>query len=308
MIAVIGATGFIGSAVTAALVRSGEPVRALVRSQERAHARLGSLADRVQHVVGDMGDPAALDRLLGGARAVYVLVQTVASPQPRGTGTFVEAEREATRRIVDAAVRHGTRRLVTVGLIGASTEAHNPWVRARADLETLLLGSGLEVTVLRPGLVVGLGSAGFDALLTAARSPRPRIRGRGHQRWSFIALHDLVRYLVEALESPATYGQVLDVGSSQAPTYRELLRRTASVIGEPERRIRVTPLWALRALAPIVSLQQGLPRGGLRAAAEHLGDDLVGDPRPIRAMLPFTLATWEESVVTALAARVDTTL
>lgn len=300
MIAVIGATGFIGSALTTALTAGDEPVRALVRSEDRARARLAAAADHVELVVGDMHDPDALDQLLVGARAVYVLVQTVTAPQAPRTGDFVEAERTALAQVVDAARRSGTSRLLTVGLIGAGLDARNDWVRARAELETTLLSSGLEVTVLRPGLVVGIGGTGFDDLVEAARSPRPRIRGRGYQRWSSIALDDLVRYLVGALDEPQTFGQVLDVGSSRAPTYRELLRRTAEHLGRPEPHPRTTPLWLLRALAPVAARRQGLPRGGLRAAAAHLGDDLVGDPWPIRAMVPFPLATWEESVEAAL--------
>lgn len=302
MIAVIGSTGFIGSAVTTALVSRDERVRVLVRSEDRARARLGPVADQVEVVVGDMHDPDALDRLLAGARAVYVLVQTITARQPAGTGDFALAEREAVARVVDAARRNGTSRLLTVGLIGARPDAANAWVRSRAALEAALLTSGLDVTVLRPGLVVGVGSVGFDTLLTAARSPRPRIRGGGHQHWSSIALDDLVRYLVDALDEPGTHGQVLDVGSSRPPTYRELLRRTTALLGLPASRSRTTPLWVLRALAPVVAWRQGLPRGGVRAAAAHLGDDLVGDVWPVRAILPFPLMTWDEAVEAALRA------
>ncbi len=302
MIAVIGATGFVGSAVTTALAAAGEPVRVLVRDPQRARARLGTVLDHVEVVVGDMHDPAALDRLLHGARAVYVLVQTVTAPQQPGTGDFAAAERAATARILAAMSRQGVRRLLTVGLIGARPDAPNAWVRARAELETLLLGSGRDVTVLRAGLVVGRGSVGFDGLLDAADRRVARIRGRGHQRWSFVALDDLVRYLVAALDEPRTVGHAFDVGSVEAPTYRELLRRTAELLGRPEPRVAVTPLWLLRAAAPLVERRQRLPRGGLRAAAAHLGDDLVGDPVPIRAVLPLGLTSWDDAVRAAVPA------
>lgn len=307
MIAVLGATGFIGRPVTRALAATGEPVRALVRNEGRARALLADRTDspggRVDLVVGDMHDPAALAALMAGARAVYVLVQTVTSPQSVGTGDFAAAERTALTRIVAAADAAGVTRLLTVGLIGATTDAPNAWARARAKNEAFLLNSGLNVTVLRAGLVAGVGSVGFDSLLTAAAKSRPTIRGVGRQRWSFIAEDDLVRYLVTALDQPATYDRAFDVGSTRAPTYRELLSRTAFLLGRPAPRVIPIPLALLKALAPLIERRKHLSPGGLGAALGHLADDLIGDPTAIRAALPGPLLGWDATVRRATCRR-----
>ena len=308
MIAVIGATGFIGSALTRRLLREEptaargpEPVRALVRDEARARAGLGQRADdRLQLVVGDMHDDDALDALLDGARAVYVVVQTVSARQPRNTGDFAAAEQRATDRIVAAAKRAGTPRLLTVGLIGAGPDAANPWVRSRAAVERQLLDSGLDVTVLRPGLVAGPGGAGFDGLLRAARRWTATIRGDGRQRWSWIALDDLVGYLVEALDEPSTYGRVLDVGTVDAPTYRELVAATAAALGRPTPHLVALPLGVLHLVAPLLERAGGHPRGGLRAAVDHLAGDLTGAPAPIRELLPRDLLDWGTCVRAAV--------
>lgn len=308
MIAVIGATGFVGAALTRRLLAAGpaeggrpEPVRVLVRDEARARARLGGAgAERLDVVVGDMHDEAALDALLAGARAVYVLVQTVTARQPDGAGDFADAERRATELLVAAARRAGTRRLLTVGLIGARAQATNPWVRSRVAVERQLLGSGLDVTVLRPGLVAGKGGAGFDDLLTAARRTVAAIRGAGRQHWSWIALDDLVGYLVDALDEPETYGRVLDVGTVDAPTYRELVAATAAALGRPTPHVIGLPLGVLHLVAPLLERVGGHPRGGLRAALDHLADDLVGDPVPIRGLLPRDLLDWDACVHAAI--------
>lgn len=300
MIAVVGATGFIGAPATRALAATGESVRALVRNEGRARALFADRADsrgsRVDLVVGDMHDPAALARLMADARAVYVLVQTVTSPQTAGTGDFAEAERGALRQIVAAAHAAGVTRLLTVGLIGAAADAPNAWVRARADNDAFLLESGLFVTVLRAGLVAGVGSAGFDALLTAAGKKYATIRGTGRQRWSYIAVDDLVGYLVAALDRPTTYHRAFDVGSTEAPTYRELLSRTAALLDCPAPRIIPILLTLLKVLAPMIERRRHLPPGGIRAALGHLGDDLVGEVTSIRAALPGPLLDWDAAV------------
>ena len=300
MIAVIGGTGFVGAALTTRLIAGPEPVRALVRDEGRARARLGGVADHVELVVGDMHDDAALDALLAGARAVYLLAQTVTTRQPSGSGDFAAAERDGVVRLIAAAHRAGVGRVLTVGLIGARADAPNSWVRSRAEIEQLLLGSGLQATVLRPGLVAGAGSVGFDGVLSAAGRRSALIRGHGRQHWSYIALSDLVDYLVDALDAPGTFGQVLDVGSTEAPTYRELILRTALLLGHRPPVIHGIPLALLRIPAPLLERRGRMARGGLRAAINHLGDDLIGDPVPIAALLPRTLLSWDDAVRAAL--------
>ena len=308
MIAVVGATGFIGSALTRRLLGeqgTAEPVRVLVRDQTRAAARLEEAGARVpEMVVGDMHDDAALDALLTGARAVYVLAQTVTARQPAGSGDFADAERRATQRLVAAAHRAGVRRLLTVGLIGAGPDAANPWVRSRVAVERQLLSSGLDVTVLRPGLVAGTGGAGFDGLLAAARRRTAVIRGSGRQHWSWIAVEDLVGLLVDALDEPRTYGRVLDVGTVDAPTYRELVAATAVALGRPAPHVVGLPTGALRLVAPLLERVGGHPRGGLRAALDHLADDLTGDPSPVRELLARELTSWDACVRAADVQRV----
>jgi uncharacterized protein YbjT (DUF2867 family) len=192
-------------------------------------------------------------------------------------------------------------RLLTVGLIGARLDASNAWVRARARQEATLLAAGLDVTVLRPGLVVGVGSAGFDGVREAAGRRIAPIRGAGTQRWSYIALGSLVDHLVLALDDPRTFGRAIDVGSDESPMYRELVARTAAVLGRPTPPLVPIPLKALRLVAPLVERVGGLPRGGLRAAVDHLGDDLVGDLGSARRIFGPEPLAWEESVRVARA-------
>jgi uncharacterized protein YbjT (DUF2867 family) len=258
----------------------------------------------VEFVVGDMHDEHDLAALLDGVRVVYVLVQTVTSRQPAGAGDSAEAERHAVAGIVAAAHTAGVPRLLTVGLIGARSDARNPWVRSRARIEADLLASGLAVTVLRAGLVVGVGGTGFDRLVSAASGRVAVILGSGTQRWSYIALPDLVAYLIDAADEPAIAGRVLDVGSIETPTYRELLARTSRVLGKDAPRVLALPLQSVTSIAPALERLGRLPRGGLRSAIDHLGDDLTGDTSTVRALLPRDLLGWEDAVRVTRAPRI----
>jgi hypothetical protein len=133
-------------------------------------------------------------------------------------GTRVDAA--ANIEVVESSRRQGVGRLLTVGLIGATSDLRNAWVRARAHNHQYLLSSGLDVTILRAGQIAGIGSVAFDAVLAAAGKGVTTIRGTGRQRWSCIAQEDLVGYLVAALDEPLAYGRPFDVGSTET-------RRTA---------------------------------------------------------------------------------
>jgi len=61
------------------------------------------------------------------------------------------------------------------------------------------------------------------------------------------------------------------------------------------------PLWVFRLVAPALERAGGLARGGLRAAVDHLGDDLTGDPAPSRALLGRDPLIWADCVRAALA-------
>lgn len=115
---VTGATGFVGAAVGRALLGEGWQVRALVRiGSDRRNIR--SLA--VEPVVGDLTDPASLERALEGCEAVFHVAADYRlwAPDPR---QLYRTNLEGTGNLLDAARRAAVRRIIytssvaTVGL------------------------------------------------------------------------------------------------------------------------------------------------------------------------------------------------
>ena len=51
---VTGAAGYVGNNTVRRLVELGKPVRAMVRSAEKAQARLGDLGSKIELVQGDV--------------------------------------------------------------------------------------------------------------------------------------------------------------------------------------------------------------------------------------------------------------
>ena len=97
LIALTGATGFVGGAVLRALLSEGFCVRALSRREGRLAAH-----EHLDVVRGDLGSDEALERLLAGTSAVVHIAGLV---KARDRSAFEEVNAEGTRRLVEAAAK-----------------------------------------------------------------------------------------------------------------------------------------------------------------------------------------------------------
>lgn len=298
-ILVIGASGFVGRHVAQGLLADGYAVRCLARNP----AKVQALATAGCEVVpGDISDLASLQRALEAVEAVYISIHTL-TPQPANTAArgFMDIELNGLQNILTACRTHGVRRLIYVTFLGAAPDAASAWVRGRWQAEQLLLSSGLDVTVIRPGQIVGVGGQGFDMLLANARRAVAFLIGSGRQRFRCIAVTDLVYYLVGVLFEPRAYGQCYDVGNDDILTSDQLVDVAAEVLRRPPPRKLHIPQGLLRAVAPLIERLTKAPEGAIKGMADSLGGDLVGDPTSIRQLLPRPLLTYRQAVEQALA-------
>lgn len=133
---VTGATGRVGRLVVHQLLDAGIPVRALTRHPEAA----ATLPAKVEVFTGDLTVPESLDPALSGAGAV-LLVWTV---PPRTAEAVVERLAAHVRRVVFLSSPHRTPH--------PFFQQPNPMAVLHAGIERLIAATGLESTILRPGM------------------------------------------------------------------------------------------------------------------------------------------------------------
>ena len=295
---VIGASGFVGRHVAKALLADGHAVRCLARNPSRVQDFDSAGCEIVQ---GDISDLASMQLALESMQAAYIAIHTL-SPQnanPVGQG-FMEVEMNGLQNIVTACRQNGVRRLIYVTFLGAAPDAPSAWVRGRWKAEQFLLNSGLDLTVIRPGQIVGVGGQGFNMMVGQAKRRVSIIIGTGQQRFRNIAVDDLVYYLVGVLNDPRAYGQCYDVGCDDILTNNQMIDIAAEVLGRSHPGKFKLPRTLLGAFAPLIERMSKFPKGSIKGMLDSLKTDAIGDPMPIRTILPRSPLSYRQAVERAL--------
>ncbi len=235
LVALTGATGFIGKRLSAYLLTQGWKLRALVRSQQKA----AQLPEPVATVAGSLQSPHTLDALLQDADAVVHLAGVV---RGNSAAEFMAANDLGTAAVVEAATRvaPGARFLQISSL--AAREPQLSWYAAskRAG-EDRAKASALDWVVLRPPAIYGPGDEEMRAIFDWMARGIALVPGQVEARTSLLHVDDLVRAIEACLLSPAAAGQVFELGDGKSGGYdwQEMATIAGAVYG---RRVRLWPI------------------------------------------------------------------
>ncbi len=295
---IVGATGYVGTLLTKALVAQGRTVRALSRRPPLAES-----GGPIETVRGDVLNDEGLDAALEGCDVVYYLVHSMEA----GASSFEARDRLAASHFVAACRRAGVERAVYLGGIKPSgrLSAH---MRSRLEVEEILMESLSGATGLRASIIIGAGSPSFRLMVRLVERipvlPLPPWRQRRTQP---IAERDVVECLVRAPLVDGTAGRSIDLVGPETLTYAEILGGIAGELGI-ERPELGLPIFTAPAFAAVASRIAGADTDLVRALMGSLDSDVL--PRSDRAArdmhdlfgvkpLPFVravrraLADWE---------------
>ena len=297
-ILVLGASGFVGSSLVKQLTTDGYMVRCLARTPEK----LKNFADRGCEIIkGDIVDALSVEQALESMDAVYISIHTLA-PQQAGTASmgFMDIELKGLENIVKGCKLQNVQRLIYVTAIGVSADKTDPWTSGRWKTQQFLLNSGLDVTIIQPGMIVGIGGQGFNMVLANAKKRMAFVVGTGQNKFRCIAIDDLSYYLVGVLNEPLTYGQVYEVGSDDVLSMDQLIDAAADVTGHNHPSKIHIPLGLLRLAAPLIQRIAKAPKGAIKGVFDGIGADMIGDPTAIRNLFPRPLLPYKQAVEAAL--------
>ncbi len=273
---VTGGAGYFGSLLVDRLHRMGEQVRVLDISEDH------DLPDDVEVVHADIRDQSAVKKACQGISRVHHNVALV--PLAKDRSAFWAVNRDGTRHLLQAAIDAGVEKvLYTSSSAVYGVPESNPvdeaqvpvpredYGRAKLAAEALcweFAGHGLDVTVIRPRTIMGLGRLGIIQILFEwiRQGRNIPVFNNGGNVYQFVHADDLADACIKAAASP---GQaVYNVGAESYGTMRETLQgvvdhaetgsKIVSVPMSPAVALmKVTSALGLSPLGPYHSLMYG---------------------------------------------------
>ncbi|SFU09846.1 Nucleoside-diphosphate-sugar epimerase [Geodermatophilus amargosae] len=230
-----GATGHLGSRISARLAERGLPFRALLRAERG----LPGPPQHAETVTGDLTDPVSLDRAVRGVQTVITTVNAVGRWRPGATDmSIARIDRDGNAALIRAAEAAGVERFVFVSALpGADSVAGLvPLFDAKRATEQLLHHSTLRAIIVRP-------AAFQETWLGPAAGIRPDKRravilGRGRNPVPYVAQDDVAEACIRLATMQDPPGAV-DFGGPEALTRHEVVDIFEKITGDRFRRIVV---------------------------------------------------------------------
>lgn len=233
ILAVTGATGFVGSHLLDQALAGGHAVRALARSAQPAR-------DGVTWIAGSLEDQSALAELVAGSDAV---IHIAGSVNASGRSGFSAANIEGTRAMLAVS---GTRRFIHVSSLAAREPQLSAYGWSKAESERLVQASATDWTIVRPTGVYGPRDTELREMFRMAKRGVMLLPPRG--RVSLIAVEDLARLLLILAVEGGPHAVLEADDGSPGYTHAELAHAIGLAMGRSVRAVHL-PRAALRLAA-----------------------------------------------------------
>jgi uncharacterized protein YbjT (DUF2867 family) len=278
-IAVTGGNGFIGKHLAHSLTLEGHEV-VLVGRRKNARSEAGG-NKALAFVSSDLSDPEVLRHAFSDCEAV---AHCAGINREIGDQTFRKVHVEGTQNVVEAAKQARVKRIALMSFLRARPNCGSPYHESKWAAEELVRNSGLNYTIVKAGMVYGLGDHMLDHLSHALHTfPLFAMVGFKEKGIRPLAVEDLVEILQAALVYGRLSRQTVAVTGAEELQLSEAVRRVARVSGNKVRMVRA-PVWMHYLLAGFWELTMKVPlvaRAQVRILAEGvLEPSLPCDPLP----------------------------
>jgi nucleoside-diphosphate-sugar epimerase len=227
-ILLVGATGFLGSAVAARLAQR-QPIALIRSSSDRS-----VLPEGMEVRCGDLGADLPLE---GISSLVYCASM--------GFGHIP--------RVVQQLEERGVKRAVFMSTTAMFTTLPTASRAVRLEAESVVQGSSLDWTILRPTMIYGTARDRNVSRLLRFFRRCPVFPLCGNGLWQPIYVEDLADGVVAALDSPRAAKRVYNLAGARPLLFADLLRVAGRAVGRHVTLVRV-PLEAAVVAAKVTRI------------------------------------------------------
>lgn len=318
VVLITGATGFTGTHLVRRLVESGAKVRAIARPASDRDALKGL---PVEWLIGDVFDPALVDKAMRGVQYVFHIATLYRTPSAdENQHRLVHVE--STKLLAAAALKQPDfRRFVHVSTVGVHGHIENPpadentpfapgdeYQRTKAEAERWLVDFAahhkFDYTIIRPCAIYGPGDKRLLKLFRMARRRWCPVIGRKPCLYHLIHVEDLVAIMIRAAVHPAASGQAFIAGDPAPVSLDELLRMMAEAQGRTTRIIHLpfAPFWYAAMACEAICKPLGINPPLYRRRVKFFINDRSFNTGKLRTLLDYTATQSPSSGVNQTAA------
>ncbi|MBM3426509.1 MAG: epimerase [Bacteroidetes bacterium] len=240
---------------------------------------------------------------LRGVDVAIYLVHSMSASTRLNQGSFEDTDLILADNFSRAAEIAGIKQIIYLGgLIPDEPEAQlSRHLKSRLEVEQTLGSRTANLTAIRASIIVGPGGSSFDMIKNLVQKlPVLMCPKWTNSLTQPIALRDTLEILTCCIGNPRVYNQVIEIGSPEVMSYRDMLSRTAKVMGK-KRLIFSVPIFSLGFSKFWVGLFGKTPPQLVSPLVESLKHTLVVNPAHEFKEKELTYLSYEDSVKVALS-------
>jgi uncharacterized protein YbjT (DUF2867 family) len=285
-VAITGGTGFVGRHLARELTARGHEVVLIARGRDRRDRRdRGALEmPNTRFFAADLSSAEELTRAFGACGAV---AHCAGINREIGAQTYERVHVEGTRNVIEAVRRAGVGKIALISFLRARPNCGSGYHESKWAAEELVRDSGIDYTVLKPGVIYGHGDHMLDHLSHALHTlPIFALVGMREKRVRPVSVEDVARVLAASLAEGRLSRATAYVLGPEELTLGEAVRRVGRVIGRRPIYFRA-PIAFHRAMAVVLERVMKIPLVS-KAQVRILSEGIV-EPAPPCGALPEDL-------------------
>ena len=236
-----GATGYIGKRLLPVLLKLGHEVVCCVRDKNRFPTE-GVYSDpKISIFEVDFLKDIVLSESIIDIDVAYYLIHSMSS----NSSDFDRLEEISVNNFIKLLSPTRVQQIIYLG--GITNEAKlSKHLASRKKVDDILHASGMNVTSIKAGIVVGSGSSSFEIIRDLVEKLPLMITPRWlNTKCQPVAIRNVIEFLTGVLLKKETYNQSFDIGGPDVLTYKEMLLQFADVRGL-KRYIGIVPIMTPR--------------------------------------------------------------
>lgn len=320
---VTGGSGFIGSWCIIELLRRGYDVRTTVRNLSRegeARAAIATQIDpgaRLHFCKAELTADAGWQEAVAGCDYVLHVASPVSIAEPKDPDVLIKPARDGARRVVEAAIKAGVKRIVLTSSVAATTkiargdtlsdesvwtDLGDPAVGAYARSKTLAERAAWDLmktappsttlATINPSVVLGpvLSKDFSDSVQVVQRLLSGKVPGIPRVGFSVVDVRDLADLHLRAMLDPGAAGQRF-IGASHYAWMADMAAILKARMGLEASKVPT------RTIPDFVVRLAGLFDGQLRSLGPRLSRKREFSSTKARSVLGWETRSLEETIV-----------